>query len=291
MVLEPDGSMIPLKRPVFGVKEILAAIGGGARTSRVSAAEDTLLRHEERLRSRADASTWYTMPRGNRTVTSELADDIRYVYRSKLANKKGNARLYYNRLRASSPRSKCPICMERQVAALDHYLPKELWPGLAIVPDNLYPICTTCNHRKSSYFAGQADEQYLHPYFDDLGDSEWISARVVEEPGAPVRFAISAPEEWSDELAVRVRTHYERFKLFELYEDNAADLLADYVLLLDETFDRGDTEGVSVLLADQARSMRHARLSGRGSPSRWPYLAMQAWADSEWFAANAGWRV
>lgn len=283
--------MIPLPAPSFSAQDIIDVVGTGKRTSRVVAAAATVLDVEERARQHAESAAWYSMPRDADSISPQLADDLRYVYASKLASKKGNARLYYNALRSLAPRSKCPICAERQVAALDHYLPKETWPGLAFVPENLYPICGTCNHRKSSDFAETGEEQFLHPYFDDLGQDEWIVARVLEVPGAPLEFEILPPRGWSEEFTQRVRKHYDRFALFDLYKDNAADLLADHLLLLEERYEQGDIEGVSLLFADQARSLRHARQVGRGVPSRWPYIAMQAWADSTWFAEHAGWRT
>ncbi|MCR8633200.1 hypothetical protein [Paenibacillus radicis (ex Xue et al. 2023)] len=47
----------------------------------------------------------------------------------------------------------CPACLceidlsKNLIADLDHYFPKHEYPALAILPDNLIPVCLSCNER------------------------------------------------------------------------------------------------------------------------------------------------
>jgi len=67
--------------------------------------------------------------------------------------------------------STCPYCdyheMEFDSASVDHFIPKSLYPLLAIFPKNLVVACTACNDRIKK------EKLYLpimHPYFNNLDD-------------------------------------------------------------------------------------------------------------------------
>lgn len=52
---------------------------------------------------------------------------------------KGKERPLYDRIKASARFKRCPLCAERDVKTLDHYLPRRDYPELAVVPVNLVP--------------------------------------------------------------------------------------------------------------------------------------------------------
>ncbi|ECW7706684.1 HNH endonuclease, partial [Salmonella enterica] len=62
----------------------------------------------------------------------------------------------------------CPCCGEPgKPTTLDHYLPKAIYPELAIIIANLTPMCNECQQNKSSdYFDKDGNKIYIHPYFD-----------------------------------------------------------------------------------------------------------------------------
>lgn len=62
----------------------------------------------------------------------------------------------------------CPSCGEDGTpGTLDHYLPKEIFPELAICIDNLTPMCTTCQgHKSTHYLTVKHKKAYFHPYYD-----------------------------------------------------------------------------------------------------------------------------
>lgn len=70
----------------------------------------------------------------------------------------------------------CPSCGELgRPNTLDHYLPKDGYPHLCILPANLTPMCDACQEEKGAKVGdGSATRYFIHPYFDDF-----VSQRVL----------------------------------------------------------------------------------------------------------------
>jgi len=262
--------------PNFGVRHILAAVGDGSRIRRVTAVADALAEEELKFLARCDGNAQWSTPHEPASVPLALKSDLAYAFKDKLSDKDGSARLFYNRLR-QAPHGRCPLCLERDVAALDHYLPKERWHALALTPGNLYPICTVCNGIKLAKYASTEEDQFLHPYFDDLGDDDWLSADLAEVPGAPLSFSIEAPARWGETLATRVRKHFELFQLGDLYRDRAVTLLSSHQVFFTNIYSTAGSEALRQTLLELAESYKESRLS------QWPSVAMRQWAASDWF--------
>ncbi|WP_053161421.1 HNH endonuclease [Streptomyces caatingaensis] len=62
----------------------------------------------------------------------------------------------------------CPLCGISKVTTIDHQLLKGRYPLLAVVPVNLVPACRDCNTGKGEEAPATAEDQPLHPYYDDL---------------------------------------------------------------------------------------------------------------------------
>ncbi len=62
----------------------------------------------------------------------------------------------------------CPMCGSPVTGTLDHYLPRKEFPEFSVMAANLVPACIHCNSgKKRRIFRGMnADERFLHPYFD-----------------------------------------------------------------------------------------------------------------------------
>lgn len=73
-------------------------------------------------------------------------------------------------LRVKNKLLACPMCGELgRPRTLDHHLPKDTYPELAINLFNLIPCCDWCQGEKlTSYKDSLGYRYYLHPYFDDL---------------------------------------------------------------------------------------------------------------------------
>ncbi|WP_422778067.1 HNH endonuclease [Pseudomonas shirazensis] len=73
----------------------------------------------------------------------------------------------------------CPMCGQRIVATVDHYLPQSRFPTLNLTSANLIPVCSDCNRRKLASVPAIAEDQTLHPYFDDLGNERRLMADIA----------------------------------------------------------------------------------------------------------------
>ncbi|TFD63758.1 hypothetical protein [Cryobacterium sp. Hb1] len=275
--------MRTLTPPNFSVREILGALGNGRRIDRVHEVADEICDGELEYLAHADSATLSDLTPNHSGIDNDAGEDIRYAYDAKLVDKNGPARAFYNALR-TAPHNRCPVCLERDIGALDHFLPKERWPRLAIVPANLVPICTACNGTKSSGWSADLDEQYLHPYYDDLGTRAWVGATLLRVPGAPLVFKVIASADWDDVMCSRVTLHFERFALAELFANHASTLLASYDGQLQSIHALGGASAVRELLLGTASSFRGAAID------LWSSLAMQTWGESDWFC-DGGWRT
>ncbi|WP_300681967.1 HNH endonuclease [Nocardioides sp.] len=94
-------------------------------------------------------------------------------------------------------RRRCAYCSDSLGADVEHFWPKEKFPGRAFKFENLCLICTPCNRKKTDRFPVDAEGQpaLIDPFFDDPWDSVffshttgWISARVtgIDPNGNPI---------------------------------------------------------------------------------------------------------
>ncbi|MEU6158836.1 hypothetical protein [Streptomyces sp. NPDC047130] len=156
---------------------------------------------------------------------------------------------------------------------MDHHLPKAGFPLLAVVPTNLVPACRSCNVLKGEAAPESAEEQTIHPYFDDLGQRQWLFARVIEVAPAAVEFFVQPPSEWESVLAARVRRHFRTFGLAALYGPHAAQEMSSLRYFL-----RGmDGEAIALHLGRMADSILI------DDPNQWRGVMYQALAGSPWY--------
>lgn len=158
----------------------------------------------------------------------EVAPDITVgemekVYTQRMAKSGAPGRDIYDEIFASAPSGRCPLCMQRFVATLDHHLPKAHYPALAVAPLNLIPACSDCNKAKLDAVPATAEDVSLHPYYDDLGDEVWLTAIVVECRPSALRFEIARSRAWDDTLFARVNRHFRSLGLAALFASEAAE--------------------------------------------------------------------
>lgn len=205
------------------------------------------------------------------------ADLLENVYTQRLVGERGPGRHIYDELRASTRR--CPLCGIGFVATLDHHLPKTKYQYLAVTPTNLLPACADCNKKKASTAPTTADEQTLHPYFDDIDHDIWLTATVIEEVPAALQFAVTPPEHWMPGLTRRVKRHFNAFGLGELYALQASDeLVGLHERFLDLT-KQGSGE-LKTFLSEIADSQVAAR------KNHWKTATFRALSLSTWFCSG-----
>jgi hypothetical protein len=207
-------------------------------------------------------------------------DEMVSLYDDRLSKKGHPAREIYDSLRASAKFNICPLCGQRQVASLDHYLPKSSHPLFAITPINLVPCCSDCNKAKLAEVGTDAASQTFHPYFDDFDDGVWLVACVVEENPPAVLFSVASPEGWNEIKVQRATHHFSLLGLAELYGSNAAQELAQIAQCLKELLEASGRGEVQRHLEHQAAS-RCAN-----SRNSWQAAMYAALARSEWFCRS-----
>ena len=213
---------------------------------------------------------------GARVSTAEMAA----VYDNRMARRGSVGRPLYDRLQSAAPQGRCPLCGQRTVSTLDHYLPKAKFPVLAVVPANLVPACLDCNKAKLDAVATAAEDQTLHPYFDDVDRDSWLAAVIVEELPASLVFSVRRCASWDNITDARVRTHFKIFKLGELYGSHAAEELLNIRYQLCELGGAGGAVAVRTHLQEQAKSRAAHQVNS------WQTAMYRALAASDWFCTG-----
>ncbi|RDS89090.1 hypothetical protein DL347_21075 [Pseudomonas fluorescens] len=149
------------------------------------------------------------------------------IYKNHFARQGSPSRALYDRIKMAPEFGLCPMCGQRIVATVDHYLPQSRFPTLNLTPANLIPACSDCNKRKLASVPSRAEDQTLHPYFDDLGNERWLIADIQPSMPPTVSFGIRAAGTWGEVLTARVRNHFDVMGLANLFVAQAASELAD----------------------------------------------------------------
>lgn len=164
---------------------------------------------------------------------------LRKLYTDRMLKKNNKARVYYNSIFISAPNGICPICSQRHVRTLDHYLPKSKFPLLSIVPFNLVPSCNDCNKDKLIDIPTRQEEETLHPYYDDVSSDNWLKAKIVDLKPILFEFYASPPEEWDILLKDRILNHFSTYLLNKLYSIHAIEEFENIKLQITTLFQAG----------------------------------------------------
>lgn len=203
--------------------------------------------------------------------------EMEKVYTQRMAKSGAPGRGIYDKIFASAPAGRCPLCMQRGVATLDHHLPKAHYPALAVAPVNLIPACSDCNKAKRDAVPAAAEHVPLHPYYDDLGSDIWLTATVLERRPTALRFGVTRACTWDDMLYARVNHHFRSLGLAALFASEAAEELLNIRHQLKILREVNPENGVRAELKRRAESCAAGRSNG------WRSAAYRAWSESEWF--------
>jgi 5-methylcytosine-specific restriction endonuclease McrA len=210
---------------------------------------------------------------GGVVTTSEMEA----VYTQRMVPKISPGRTAYDKLMSLARSGKCPLCAQRDVSTLDHYLPKAHYPVLAVTPLNLVPSCKDCNNAKLASLPTNASEETLHPYFDDIDGDRWLFASVQTTAPAALKFFVDPPDHWDTVLVARMSLHFETLGLGDLYAAQSADELLNIRHQLQMIHGAGGAATVRSELLARAESARVLRVNG------WRVSAFEAFAESDWF--------
>ena len=150
---------------------------------------------------------------------------------NRMLYKNSAGRKFYDIIRSSAINGICPLCSIRTVASVDHYLPKSLYPVLAITPMNLIPSCNNCNEDKDKAYPQTQYDQSLHPYFDNINNENWIKASVQKTNPISLVFYSDPPKSWNNILKKRATHHFKLYKLHEVFSSHAITHLIGHLAL------------------------------------------------------------
>jgi len=137
-----------------------------------------------------------------------------------------------------------------------------------------------CNKFKLAATPKTAEDETLHPYFDDVEDEPWLVAEVVEVQPAALRFSVHAPNGWTPVLAERVRRHFAMLRLSYRYSVEAAREIANLEKALTDIFAKAGIAEVRRHLTDVADSCQAARTNS------WQTATYRALAESDWYCGG-----
>lgn len=277
-----------LPLPQFNAKEAVELCASGItiqeRSKALLDALSTIEVGEELYKKFGPVGDLFQIPSTD-DVTPELSGELMgTIYKSHFARIGAPTRSLYDAIRLSPKYSLCPLCGQRSVGSIDHYLPQSLHPIFNLTPVNLVPSCMDCNKAKLALVALTAEKQTLHPYFDDLGEERWLVADIQETAPPAVGYRVRPPASWTSILAQRVSHHYNVMGLGVLYAAQAASELADISHALVKLGNSGGPVAVRSHLYDEFES-RLAR-----DKNSWKTALYEGLCDSAWFC-NEGFRV
>lgn len=272
--------MRSLPIPTLGVAAVIHAcinsiqdpaitMGLGAVTATVTLAETEYLLHGHGM-------TLFSIAQTPSVAGILSCETMKRVY-GRTFVKSAGTRPMYDALKAAPENDICPLCSQRTVSTLDHYLAQSLHANLTIVPMNLVPACAECNKAKLDRQPKDQVDQSFHPYFDNCDDGRWLVAEVVECAPAALGFRVVHPAGWAATKFQRAERHFAAFKLASLYASHAGVELTNIRYSLSRIAARGTAADIRNFLEDRAASARAAHLNS------WQTATYDAIANSDWF--------
>lgn len=255
----------PSEDPVAVFQTCIAAVADRNLRERLAAISESIRKASTEYQIRGNEQSLYLLPPNDCTndeiVLGEVTkSELKGVYTTHMAGKSKPARALYDSLIAGASLGRCPLCGVGQVSTLDHYLPKGRYPQLSVVPLNLIPACKDCNSGKGVAIAFCAEDQSLHPYFEDrkFAEEQWIFAEAISTSPITVRYFVRAPHQWDDVSRQRANSHFEKFELAKRFSIEAANELAAQRYTFDQVEKKNGLVSLIELLSVYAAS--HSRL-------------------------------
>ena len=207
------------------------------------------------------ASRAHTIPTADNVGGVVSRDEMLNVYKSKFVG--GPGRPYYDKYMSLPANGKCPFCGIGIVASLDHYLPKSQYPALAVTPKNMVPACRDCNlGEKRTFFPRSAEEEPLHPYFDDVEQDVWLSVRFdIEGKDLVPTYFVRKPAVWNDLLFKRVKNHMDLYNLYTTYAVHAAEEITGRSSIWRNSLNKCGESSLAASFHDEAASREKAFLN------------------------------
>lgn len=273
--------MRKLPKPIDNVEDVFLDCISNIRKqedkNKLSSCKNTIAVAAREYEDKAQRNQVYTIVQTDDIAGLVTKDEMSKVYNDKMAKKSAPGRKYYDKYMASPKNGICPLCGQRIVSTLDHYLPKMKYPTLAVTPANLVPACKDCNTGKGEVDFKSSAEEPIHPYFDDIENEPWLYARIIEEEEIAIIFEVEKPDSWTAVMHDRVKNHFKLFKLNALYSVHAAEELRNNLGLLINICNKTGPVGVNEMLKEFYESNERVHLNS------WRTAMYRALYENQWF--------
>lgn len=266
-----------LTKPSFSLNEIFSSciveIKSKDLKLRLKECLDDMIIAEQEFEKLAKISCLFTFEDNLCDIRRVSKKEMKNVYSNQMVPKNKPGRNIYDKILSAPFNRTCPICGQRKVSQLDHFLPKTFYPSFVITPINLIPSCAECNKKKLDKLPVSSETETLHPYFDNLGAERFLFSSITNTTIGIINFEIIPPKSWSELTSLRVKNHFESFDLNLLYSIHAIDDIigqADYWIDLDEES-----------LKDELKKQAKSRI--KSNPNSWQSAFYEGMSESVWF--------
>lgn len=257
---------------------------------RLQTIEDTLVSGESEYIEKARSVQLYTINEHDKVLEKDgetviTAAEMKALYNQDFVSKPGSrdiGRDMYDYLKSLALEKFCPYCSVSRVKTLDHYLPKGKYPTYAITPANLVPSCRDCNTEKETATSNTLDEMFIHPYFEDVNNINWLNAEM-EKNIWPISFnyGFDMRDQKNITIINRIRHQLETLDVIGGYNDRANRQFRYRVRDIQRNYSTGGIEGLKDFLEESEESCRKAELNS------WEACMYRAILDSDWFFTDA----
>ncbi|MEL6403468.1 MAG: HNH endonuclease signature motif containing protein [Chloroflexota bacterium] len=202
------------------------------------------------------------LPLDENSIIPITNNNLKKLYSDDL-QKKDDPRKIYDDLLASAKYGKCVYCSYGESVELDHLLPKSKFPEFSILPYNLVPSCRRCNALKLDYIPSNNRVGFVHPYYEDYSQIEWLYARpIFTNNFLNVEFYVDDPLNLiSAESLARLRFQFTKLNLNIRYSGQVASEISDIYYSLNNHFNKGGSYDVHTYLLSEAESARKSNLN------------------------------
>ena len=189
-------------------------------------------------------------------VGASMHSALTVLYRNQMAKKKASGRNVYDRIIISAG-GQCPFCTHGTPKTLDHYLPQTDFPEFSVFPANLIPCCKDCNHEKGTHSAQNQFEQFIHPYFEDISQLQWLESKIdysMENAPSFIFFVNESVEGLGSTLFARLKFQFKKLNLNKIYSIQAGNELTGIESHIRAVQEEGGANEVKSYLQSLARS-------------------------------------
>lgn len=274
--------MRKIHKPTEDPKEVYLTCISRVRNSglkrRLESIADEIEEAAEKYDEVGRTRDFYRLSEHNDVAGIVTQDEMEKVYTERMVPQRTPGRKFYDKIKAAPSYGICPLCGQRPVSTLDHYLPKSIFPSLAVTPYNLIPACSDCNKIKSDDVPTNAKQQTIHPYYDhNIEAEQWLFAEILRSSPVSIKFFVNPPEHMDDILKDRIKEHFKVFDLASLYASQSGVELANIRYRLNDLLTKAGSDQVREHLQEEFNS-RYSQYK-----NSWQTAMYQAMANSTWF--------